>query len=178
MRYLLILFLFFLSVTNTSAQTEEDKPASYYEYLGSKYADRGDLNTAIIYFQKAIQQDPNYLPAYINLGVSFGKKGEYDKGIEILNKALEINPNVQEIYVNLSAIYEKKKDYDNTVDYAQKALLLNRNNVTANYLLGSGYIMQGKTELAIEQYRILSNMNEDTIAVRLLNKIIQKATQK
>ena len=45
---------------------------------------------AHIEFNRAIELDPNYAPAYVGLGLVAGRRGDPEKGMEIMKKAREL----------------------------------------------------------------------------------------
>lgn len=63
-----------------------------YTNLGNIFKERGDVEKAIEYYEKAIKADPTYPNAYHNLGVLYNGLRRYDKGIPLIKtgKQLEL----------------------------------------------------------------------------------------
>src|SRR5882762_4331923 len=71
--------------------------------LGGK---SGDFPTAIPFFQRAIQLDPNFAIAYDQLGGAYGSIGERALGVENTRKAFELRGRVSEMErLNIEADY-------------------------------------------------------------------------
>lgn len=97
-------------------------PKAYEAYLrgrfyGAKNTEEG-FNTAIDYFQKAIELDPNYPPFYAGLAIMHAILGNYGfrspmdvypKSKEIARKALQMDPDLGDTHAVLGFI---KANYD------------------------------------------------------------------
>ncbi len=63
-----------------------------------------DIDSAIFFFNTAVEIDPEYFQAFNNLGLCYEKKKEIEKAREYYQKAIEINPNYQLAKDNLNAL--------------------------------------------------------------------------
>jgi tetratricopeptide (TPR) repeat protein len=61
---------------------------------GVEAQSKGDLDTAIREFQKAVDLSPSMASGYASLGAAYFKKGDYERAIPVLEKALELNPHL------------------------------------------------------------------------------------
>jgi tetratricopeptide (TPR) repeat protein len=68
----------------------------------------GDYDTALSYYQKAVQLDPRYAAAYNDLGVMYEMRGSLDSAEQCYLRAIEWDPNYLAAYYNLASFYEKK----------------------------------------------------------------------
>lgn len=81
---------------------------------GRQLIDRGKLEDAFREFNRAIELDPQYTPAYIGLSLALGYQGDVEKAMETMDqaKAMAHSPEerdaVQQGYNNLSEIIQKK----------------------------------------------------------------------
>ena len=64
-----------------------------YNNLGISLKDKGNIDEAIVNYQKAINLNPNLYYAYYNLGVVLREKGQLDEAITCYQKAIQLNPN-------------------------------------------------------------------------------------
>ena len=64
-----------------------------YNNRGFAYASKGDYDTAITNYNKALEFDPNDAWTYFQLGFAYSNKGNYDQAIADYTKAVELNPN-------------------------------------------------------------------------------------
>ena len=72
----------------------------YYNKRGSSYANSGEFDKAISFYEKAISIKSNYAEAYYNLGYSFHKLGQLDKAVRSYKKVVEIKPDYAETHSN------------------------------------------------------------------------------
>ena len=66
----------------------ESKDPEFYYKIGTTHFDMGDDDQAILYFNKALEINPNYAKAYFSRGRVFSKKKEYDQAISNYTKAI------------------------------------------------------------------------------------------
>ena len=99
----------------------------------------GEYDNAILYYQKAIEINPDYAFAYINMGLAYGNKSNYDKAIECYQKAIEINPEYAEAYYKMGVAYVDKGNYDKAIECFQKAIEINPDDADAYYNMGIIY---------------------------------------
>lgn len=67
--------------------------AMVYTLLGSFYHRQGDDKSASEYLHKAIETDPDYLPAYYTLGGLYTAQKDYQKALEYDQQAMQIDEN-------------------------------------------------------------------------------------
>mgnify|MGYP000159116339 CR=1 FL=1 len=61
--------------------------------LGIEVARRGLWREALYRWQRAIDLDPTYAPAWNNLGIAFEYEGRFDEAREAYETALDLDPN-------------------------------------------------------------------------------------
>jgi TolB-like protein len=125
------------------------------------------LDTALFYFDKALELDPTLSDAYAYRGVYYFEKGRKEKAIDDLEKAITISPNNSVGYGWLGLIYYHYRDYINALINLRKAEKLERsdeNLATIYYWHVPIYISVGdfqKTELYINKVKELGVMFSD-----------------
>lgn len=62
------------------------------------------LDSAIYYFEKSVELDPNYFQAYNNMGLAYEKLGDFENARLNYTKAIEINPDFQLAKDNLNTL--------------------------------------------------------------------------
>jgi tetratricopeptide (TPR) repeat protein len=79
----------------------------FYNIRGKRYAKLGQLDAAIICYEKAISIKPKYVEAYYNLGFTHHKLGQLDEAIRSYKKVVAISPDYAITHNNkiLSVIY-------------------------------------------------------------------------
>ena len=104
---------------NTNTKSEfNPKPASASLYnLGLKSYEQGDLKSAISFFKRAIDLDPEFVDAYYNLGAIYKKQKDFPLAIDSFQKAYNINHEDYEVAFELGSCYFEEKDYQTAKKY-------------------------------------------------------------
>jgi tetratricopeptide (TPR) repeat protein len=93
---------------------------------GNAAYNKGDLDTAIADYTKAIELKPDDAEAYYNRGVAYGDKKLDDQAIADYTKAIELKPD------DVDAVaYRGKKLYDQAIADYTKAIELKPDDATA-----------------------------------------------
>ncbi|MBI2995796.1 MAG: tetratricopeptide repeat protein [Candidatus Melainabacteria bacterium] len=101
-----------------SAKNFNPKPASASLYnLGLKSYEQGDLQSAVIYFKKAIDLDPEFVDAYYNLGAIYKKQKNLPLAIFFFQKAVELNSKDAEATYELASCYYENKNFIKAKEY-------------------------------------------------------------
>jgi TolB-like protein/Tfp pilus assembly protein PilF len=130
---------------------------AYDLYLrGREYLYKGtesNLNTAIHFYQRAIELDPEFALAYVWLGMAYHEQflwSEYFKESYAdtlkyyADKALSLNPYLAEGYWLRGNYYYEKGDYDESIIQLKKAIDLNPNHGDSYLYVGENYKRKGQ----------------------------------
>lgn len=129
------LHLFFYSCAQ--AQTIKD----FYEQ-GQQAYDRGDYKTAIELYEKTIELNPNFAPAYNALGLAHREiNTDLSEMAWLFKTATEIDPNYAQAYDNLGKAYYGLGYFDRAEQSCLKALSLNPDSVSSKLSLGWIYLL-------------------------------------
>lgn len=127
-----------VACVNLQDALEDGKSADFFYMAGMTYLNSKDLNNALKYFNKALDQNNNHYDTYIGRGKlhfisegGFSIVGRHPQTLNDFNKAIMINPKRAEGYVERGKVY-------NTDKYYQEAF----NDYTHAYQLG---LNDGKT---------------------------------
>jgi tetratricopeptide (TPR) repeat protein len=87
--------------------------ATLYRLKGYVYEASGDLNESFKSYNKAIELDPDYIPAYIGLGHAFRVSGALPTALRYFEEAKDLDVNVEypTIYANLCTLQYSNYDY-------------------------------------------------------------------
>jgi TolB-like protein/DNA-binding winged helix-turn-helix (wHTH) protein/Flp pilus assembly protein TadD len=130
-------------------------------YFWNKRTAKG-LQEAIDYFQRAIEVDPGYAPAYVGLAECYGllptytnlHSGEADKkAIAAATKALEIDSNLAEAYATLASADPNRWDWLEAERQFRRAIQLNPSYATAHQWYGDCLQQMGRLDQATAEYR-------------------------
>jgi len=137
--------------------------------LGGK---SGDFPTAIPFFQKAIQLDPNFAIAYDQLGGAYGSIGERALGVENTRKAFELRGRVSEMEkLNIEADYYF--GVTGNLMEAQRSYVLGKQIYPREPAfcggLGVIYMSLGQYESALKEHReVLRLLPHDSVVFRFV----------
>jgi len=109
-----VAILHFLILRSSGAE-DFSKEAIEYRNQGYTAQQSGDIETALVYYQKAVSLDPYYAIPHNDMGIICEIKGQLDKAENEYLKALTINPDFAEAHSNLALLYETKKMYEKAV---------------------------------------------------------------
>lgn len=123
--------------------------------VGHKKTSKQDYDQSILFFSKAIEQDPNSSDAYLGRGYAYYCKNDMTnaeldwlKTVELFPESISANRNLVEIYSVFNPNYEK------ALAHINKTISLYQNPKSGDYILrGSVYHLLGETEKATEDYQ-------------------------
>ncbi|MDP2921937.1 MAG: tetratricopeptide repeat protein [Candidatus Omnitrophota bacterium] len=109
--------LFFLPLFNISyIYAAKDKgiaaDSETYREKGYEAQQRGDIDTAIEWYQKAANIKPDFAAPHNDLGILFETKGWLDRAESEYQKALAIDSSYKEVHTNLALLYERKGELE------------------------------------------------------------------
>lgn len=102
--------------------------ASFWYHLGVAYYYKDMPNEAQKYYEKAIEVENTFVPAYIGLALSLNKDKKSDEAIKNLQKAIAIDPFSAEAHYNLAQIYEDQGMSQDATTHYEYAIKLDPRN--------------------------------------------------
>jgi adenylate cyclase len=149
----------------TQKPTENLKAFQYYMQgrASTQRRTRDDLLAAIRYYQKAIEEDPNYALAYAGLADAYGTLGFYGyispiegrrKEEEAARKALTLDENLAEAHAALGAAYMLFAPCDFSLGDRElrHAIELSPSLALAHSYFGNSLVRQGRIDKGLEEY--------------------------
>jgi serine/threonine protein kinase/TolB-like protein/Tfp pilus assembly protein PilF len=142
-------------------------PEAYQAYLQGRYywnkRTEEDIRKAIVYFQQAINKDPNYALAYAGLADSYlvlslyssaPWQDTYRQAKAAATKALEIDDNLAEAHATLASTRAGEQwDLAGALTELARAIQLNPNYATGHQWYAEYLICSGDSEKAIAEIR-------------------------
>jgi len=105
----------------------------------------GDHQNAVVYFDKALDIDPNYAELWKNKGNALSAQSRYDEALNCYEKALDINPNHSMAWKNkgialqeLGRFEEALECYNRTLELYPHSDVAQKNKEYVMELLGNG----------------------------------------
>jgi len=158
---LLLFFPIFVSQADNLSTDMVVNEARAYREEGYRLQSMGDLEGALMYYQKATQMDPHYAEAHNDLGVIYEALGEDDSALLAYKEVLDIDPSYLAAYTNLAFLYEKRGDIKNATFYWKKRYSLGQDGdywweVARQHLLKLGTFPAVRKEILEEKAALLS----------------------
>ncbi len=148
-------------------------PVALEAYLKGKFfwnkRTTKDIQTALEFYQQAVDADPNYALAYVGIAESYNLLHEYGgypssdtypKAMAAANEALKLNPNLGEAHISLAyAYHEHLWDWKKAEEEFLKGLELNPNYPTGRQWYAEFLARQGRFEESLNQVRRSSELD-------------------
>lgn len=117
--------------------------------------------SAMVYFEGALDIDPDYKPAVYNMGATLADMGRYEESLNYLDQTLESDPdNFKALFYKGNVLYFMEKE-EEAAEYFIKALKVDKNQEELwNYL---GYIQfsLGQNHEAVESLNEAIKLNNE-----------------
>jgi len=146
-----------------------------YNIRGTKYANLGQLDTAISFYEKALSIKPDYAEALYNLGSSLHSLGQLDAAVRSYKKVVAIKPDYAESHNNkiLSVIYFfTNGQIPDAIDILEVLIKNNPNDALLFNMIGGCYVSLGQLDMAIRCYeKALAFKPDYAIPQHMLNAL-------
>ena len=109
--FILLLVVSIIDIPYIYAGMLTEEARSYRE-KGYEAQERGEIDSAIVWYQKAVELDVDYAAPHNDLGILFESKGWLDRAESSYQKALSIDPNYEKAHANLALLYERKGELE------------------------------------------------------------------
>ena len=147
-----------------------------YNIRGTRYANLGQLDTAISYYEKALSIKPNYAEAHYNLGFTLQRLGQLDAAVRSYKKVVAIKPEYAEAHSNkiLSVIYFFTNDQiPDAIDTLEALIKDNPNDALLYNICGGCYTSLGQVDMAVKNYeKALAIKPDYAVPQHMLNSLI------
>ena len=141
-----------LSLLAHETATNEPYRAETNCIIGNYYSLVGEHTKAVLYFQRALKLDSNFLSAWTLMGHEYLELVNYQAAIHAYRKAIELNFRDYRAYYSLGQAYEMLKLYSYAVYYFNKASQLRPYDSRMYVAMASCYESLGKKEQALKCY--------------------------
>jgi len=146
-----------------------------YNIRGTRYANLGQFDTAISYYEKALAIKPDYAEAHYNLGFSLHRLGQLDAAVRSYKKVVAIKPDYAEAHNNkiLSVIYFfTNGQIPDAIDTLEALIKDNPNDALLFNMIGGCYVSVGQLDMAIKCYeKALAFKPDYAVPQHMLNSL-------
>ncbi|XP_036145812.1 cell division cycle protein 27 homolog isoform X2 [Monomorium pharaonis] len=117
-----------LSTLAQDLVSQDRNSAAAWCATGNLFSAQTEHETAIKFFQRAIQVDPNFPYAYTLLGHEYVLTEELDKAITAFRNAIRLDPRHYNAWFGLGTIFSKQEQYSLAELHFKRALQINPQN--------------------------------------------------
>jgi ribosomal protein S12 methylthiotransferase accessory factor len=134
-------------------------PGKYYLqfYLGQRYLDRGDHQSALEYFTRALELDPpaeDLASVYTYMGLCYKELSQFDKARTVLDKGHRTDTERTDTLNLLGFIHYKLGNHEQAIACFKKLIALDPSSAIDYANIGSNYRAMGEKTKAIEYYQL------------------------
>lgn len=150
-------------------------PAEYtdsYINLGNLYYELDLYDEAKEAFKEAIRVNPDYYLSYLGLGFVYLELNFYDEAKDIFKEVIRLNPNLSDGYFGIGVVCLLESFFEDAIQPIQQAISIDPTNAIYHYVLGCIYIEIGDKSSALDEYRILKELDVE-IANDLFDHIFE-----
>ncbi len=122
-----------------------------HDYMGSTFADAGDLDRAIAEFREALRIRPGFVEANCDLGAALDKRGDTDASVACLREALRSRPDDAKVHLNLGAALVHQGHVDEAIDLYREAIRSHPEFANLHFNLGVALLHQRMVDEAIDE---------------------------
>lgn len=141
----------------TGASTEMLAEWWYRNGLASLWL--GNYDSALAYFETAVNKNPNRAEAWIQVGYCKVKQGKNGDAVKAFKRAIQLRPNSFEAYNKLGDAYYYAGRFYEAIDAYKQAAHIHPDMAEAYYNLGMAYLETGDRAAALVQLRQLQSLD-------------------
>jgi tetratricopeptide (TPR) repeat protein len=119
----------------------------------------GNYESALGYFEIAVNKNPGRAEAWIQVGYCKVKQGKNRDAIRALQQAIRLRPTSVEAYNKLGDAYFYSASFNEAIEAYKQAARINPRHAEAFYNLGMTYLEIGDQASAIAQSRLLEPLD-------------------
>ncbi len=119
----------------------------------------GNYDSALGYFEIAVNKSPGRAEAWIQVGYCKVKQGKNGDAIRALQQAIRLRPNSTEAYNRLGDAYFYSGSFNEAIEAYKQAARINPRHAEAYYNLGMTYLEINDRASAIAQSRLLEPLD-------------------
>ncbi|WP_186539243.1 tetratricopeptide repeat-containing sulfotransferase family protein [Synechococcus sp. BIOS-E4-1] len=121
--------------------------------IGSIFLRLGNQNTALAWYEQALEIDNDYAPALNNIANIKRDLGSNHEAIDMYKRAIEIDPKLIQAYKGAAISFVVLGDLDHAASFAKQALAINASTPGINEILGIVFQNKSNPGQAFEYYQ-------------------------
>jgi len=161
-----------LAAQTRAIQLKPDLADAHYE-IGVIHLHARRPHDALTSFVRALEADPASPEAHYGRGCAYRQLKRYEDSLDAFAEALRLRPGYALAWEEIGIVQGLLKRFDESIAAFEAALQAEPNNARVRCALGHAYVMSGKLALAVEEHKILEELDEDLAG--LLHAVIANA---
>jgi tetratricopeptide (TPR) repeat protein len=121
----------------------EATPAAKALNEGSALLQRGDYGGAAAAFRRAVEEDPEYVPAYLGVGTAYTRLGRTSEAVRAFRRALALDPGSVSARVGIAQTHMLHAQPDSAIAELNRAIATDPRSSDATYTLALVYLDTG-----------------------------------
>jgi tetratricopeptide (TPR) repeat protein len=144
--------VFFIVVFSSIDSDDSVSAGDFVIEQANLYYNRGEHDSALMYYRLALELDPNLSSAFQGMGNVKLVRQEYDSGVIYYDKALALDPDDESSLNGKGLCYFYTQQYDAAIGECKRVLALNSLNEDALALTGDCFYNQELYDSALVYY--------------------------
>ncbi len=120
------------------------KNAVYHNKEGWEHLEKGEVYSAIVSFQSALQKNPRYREALTGLAHSYVETGGYDEAISLYERVLQLYENDEDALLGMARAMTGIGRFNEAINIYEKLNRLSLDNNQSRYGMAYLYFRMGK----------------------------------
>jgi tetratricopeptide (TPR) repeat protein len=115
-------------------------------------------------WRATLEKNPNSYVAANNLGEELAEHEQFDEALKYFQRALEIHPGYHHALMGEASAYLQLKKYGEAIPPLEELLQAQPNNFFVRFNIGSAFLLTGKPQQAIEQFRAALELPQESVS--------------
>ncbi len=133
------------------------KIPAYWNQVANCHLNQGSHRKALLFYNKALEVSPGYVPALNNIGVLYSRQGQDQKALVAFERANAQSKFAKTPRYNLAKVYLTHGLAESALPLFQGLLGTSPSDVDLNYAVGSCYFLMSDYRRALSYYQKIPN---------------------
>jgi tetratricopeptide (TPR) repeat protein len=128
-------------------------PFDAYFMLATVFDRKEQIATAVKFYSKGLECDPNSYSLLNNLGLLYDRIGEYDEAVKCFKKAQDVKPTYYNGALNEGNALSHKGEFDLAIEAYSRAAIYDKYEAAPLHNIGVAFVRKGDEEKAYAYFR-------------------------
>ena len=144
-----------------------------YANIGAIYGRKKMYDSAMVYLNKSVEEDPKFAVAYLNRALTYEERDMNQQAIQDYLKYIELKPEDDRVYSSIGVNYMRKGDFVNSLKWLNDAIRMNSREGVYYSNRAIAYFNLNDKAKALEDAQMANQLG-----YRINSDFMQKLTQK